>query len=79
MLGSSTHLPPYVEERVIFGRETLVKVDSYDGQSSHIDETGCQMNGDTSTWFRNVFNRESYKKGFPAYTCDEVEEDKEDK
>ena len=63
-------MPPYIEMRVIHGRETLVKVDSYDGQVSHIDETGCQMTGDSSTWFRNIFNRESYKKGAPAYECE---------
>lgn len=48
------------------GRVFVVKKDSYDGSLHHREDTGYQISGDDTCWFKNVYNRESYKLGHPA-------------
>ena len=65
MLGVSD-LKPFEQRRNYNGRVSVVKRDSYDGTCHHREVAGCSMATDPNVWFKNVYNRESYKLGYPA-------------
>ncbi len=59
-------LRPYEQLVRLNGKYQVVKKDSYDGSIHHRELIGYQIAGDNTVWFKNVFNRESYKLGHPA-------------
>lgn len=59
-------LRPFETLHTVNGRTSVVKKDSYDGSLHHMDTEGYKISGDENCWFKNVYNRESYKLGHPA-------------